>query len=101
MEEQKTEQTGEKRKKVRWEYVLEPVNKPTYWDHEALSTGGRRVRGKDTDSTTIPERESLSRKGLMAPPIAEGSGKEDDDDDNVPIYKLLQKTALVAREKIP
>jgi len=86
---------------VRWEYVLEPVNKPTYWDHEALSTGGRRVRGKDTDATTIPERESLSRKGLMAPPIAEGSRKEDDDDDNVPIYKLLQKTALVAREKTP
>jgi hypothetical protein len=40
MEEQKTEQRGEKRKKVRWEYVFEPVNKPTYWDHVALSTEG-------------------------------------------------------------
>jgi hypothetical protein len=37
----------------------------------------------------------------MAPPLAEGSEKEDDDEDNVPIYKLLQKTALVAREKDP
>jgi hypothetical protein len=91
MEEQKTEQTGEKRKKARWEYVFEPVNKPTYWDHVVLSTEGRRGRGKDTDSTTTPERESLSSKGLMAPSIAEGSEKEDDDDDNVPIYKLLQK----------
>jgi hypothetical protein len=101
MEEQKTEQTGEKRKKVRWEYVFEPVNKPTYWDHVALSTEGRRGRGKDTESTTTPERESLSSKGLMAPPIAEGIENEDDDDDNVPIFKLLQKTSLVAREKTP
>ena len=37
----------------------------------------------------------------MAPPLAEGSEKEDDDDDKVPIYKLLQKTSLVAREKTP
>ncbi len=37
----------------------------------------------------------------MAPPIAEGSEKEDDDDDNVPIYKLSQKTSLVGREKTP
>ncbi len=81
MEEQKTEteQTGEKRKKMRWDweyqYVLEPVNKPTYWDHVALSTEGRRGRGKETESTTTPERESLSSKGLMAPPSAEGSEK--------------------------
>ncbi len=79
------------------------MNKPTYWDHDhvALSTEGRRGRGKQTESTTTPERESLSSKGLMAPPLAEGSEKEDDDDDNVPIYKLLQKTELVAREKTP
>ena len=37
----------------------------------------------------------------MASLIGEGSEKEDDDDDNVPIFKLLQKTALVAREKTP
>ena len=60
MEEQKTEQRGEKRKKVRWEYVFEPVNKQTYWDHVALSTEGRRGRGKETESITTPERESLS-----------------------------------------
>jgi hypothetical protein len=100
MEEQITEQTGEKRKKVRWKYVYEPVNKPTYWDHVGVSTDGRRGRGKDTESTTTPEVESLSSKGLMAPPTAEGSKKEDDDD-NVPIYKLLQKTTLVARGNTP
>jgi hypothetical protein len=91
MEEQIIEQTGEKRKKVRWEYVLEPVNKPTYWDHVALSTEGRRGRGKVTESSTIPECESLSSNGLMAPPTGEGSDKEDDDD-NVPIYKLRIET---------
>ena len=102
MEEQKSEHTGEKRKKVRWEYVFEPVNKPTYWDHVALSTEGRRRREKETESTTTPERESVSSKGLMAPPIAEGSEKEEeDDDDNVPIYKLLQKMAPVALLKTP
>lgn len=100
MEEQIIEQTGEKRKKVRWEYVLEPVNKPTYWDHVALSTEGRRGRGKVTESSTIPECECLSSNGLMAPPTGEGSDKEDDDD-NVPIYKLLQKTSLVGRGNTP
>jgi hypothetical protein len=102
MEEQKSEHTREKRKTVRWEYVFEPVNKPTYWDHVALSTEGRRRREKETESTTTPEWESVSSKRLMAPPIAEGSEiEDDDDDDNVPIYKLLQKTASVARLKTP
>jgi hypothetical protein len=101
MEEQKTEQTAEKRKKVRWEYVLEPLNKPPYWDHEALWNEGRRGREKETESTTTLELECLRSIRLMAPPLAEGSEKEDDDEDNVPIYKILQKTALVAREKTP
>ena len=35
-----------KRKKVLWDYVLEPVNKATYWDHEALGTEERRVQAK-------------------------------------------------------
>ena len=85
MEEQKTVQTAEKRKKVRWEYVFEPVNKPTYWDHVVGSTEERRGRGKIIEVTTTPERESLSSIGLMAPPLAEDSEKGDDDDDNVPI----------------
>jgi hypothetical protein len=32
-----------KRTKVRWEYVLEPLDKVTYWDHEPLSTEERRA----------------------------------------------------------
>ena len=35
-----------KRKKVLWDYVLEPVNKATYWDHAALGTEERRVQAK-------------------------------------------------------
>ena len=32
-----------KRTQVRWEYVLEPLNKATYWDHQPLPTEERRV----------------------------------------------------------
>ena len=35
-----------KRKKVRWEYVVEPLNKATYWDHAALSAEERRSKAK-------------------------------------------------------
>ena len=45
MEEQKIVQQSEKSKKIRWEYVLEPVNRPTYWDHVVLTTEERRARG--------------------------------------------------------
>ena len=37
-----------KRKKVLWDYVLEPVNKATYWDHAALGTEERRVQAQRT-----------------------------------------------------
>ena len=50
MEEKKTVKQLEKRKKVLWEYVLEPENKATYWDYVALSTAGRRGRGRTTVS---------------------------------------------------
>jgi hypothetical protein len=36
-----------KRKKVRWEYVLEPLNKATYWDHAALPAEERRSKAKE------------------------------------------------------
>ena len=35
-----------KRKKVRWEYVVEPLNKATYWDHAALPAEERRSKAK-------------------------------------------------------
>ncbi len=57
MEEQKNEQQSVKRKNVRWEYVLEPFNKPTYWDHAALSTEERRARGRRTVLVKEPKLE--------------------------------------------
>ncbi len=33
---------NKKKKKLLWEYVLEPVYKPTYWDNAALSANERR-----------------------------------------------------------
>ena len=51
-----------KRKKVLWEYVLEPVNKATYWDHAAVATEERRVQAKRTFlvvGSTQPGRRSL------------------------------------------
>ena len=35
-----------KTKKVLWEYVLEPLNKATYWDHAPLPTEERRAQSK-------------------------------------------------------
>ena len=128
MEELKKEQQSEKRKKVRWEYVLELENKPTYWDHAAMSTEERRARGRITvlvkepklvvganvesdddepicnvvlkalksreqeDAQTKPEMLSSSSKGQLEQPCEKEILNEDDDDDNVPIYKLLNKT---------
>ena len=57
MEEQKNEQQSDKRKNVRWEYMLEPFNKPTYWDHAALSTEERRARGRRTVLVKEPKLE--------------------------------------------
>jgi hypothetical protein len=51
-----------KRKKVLWEYVLEPVNKATYWDHAAVGTEERRVQSKRTFlvvGSSEPGRRSL------------------------------------------
>jgi hypothetical protein len=127
-----------KTKKVLWEYVFEPVNKPTYWDHAALPTEERRARGRR--NTLVEQRkvvgsamddlgddvaickllkkrlkangeelvktklEPLSGRisGLLEESVEEGrqtlleQRKEvgsamDDDDDDVPICKLLQK----------
>ncbi len=61
MEVQKTVKKLEKRKKVLWEYVLEPENKATYWDHVAFSTSGRGARGRTTVSV---EEHQGSKKTL-------------------------------------
>jgi hypothetical protein len=74
MEELKKEQQSEKRRKVRWEYVLEPENKPTYWDHAALSTEERRARGR---------RIVLVKE----PKLVVGANVESDDDE--PICNVL------------
>ena len=37
-----------KRTQVRWEYVLEPLNKATYWDHQPLPTEERRALARRT-----------------------------------------------------
>jgi hypothetical protein len=117
MEVQKTVKQLEKRKKVLWEYVLEPEIKATYWDHVAFSTSGRGARGRTTvsveehqgskkaldvikeiDAPTNLQRGSSSSIGVLEPPIAEDSEMGDDDDDNVPIYKLLNLKAPEALE---
>ena len=116
MEELKKEQQLGKRKNVRWEYVLEPENKPTYWDHAALSTEERRARGRRTvfvkepralksleqeDAQTKTEMLSSSIKGQLEEPCETEILKDDDDDDNVPIYKLLNKTPLSSQVNTP
>jgi hypothetical protein len=46
MEERNDVHQSGKSKKVRWEeYVLEPVNKPTYWNLVPTSTEQRKARG--------------------------------------------------------
>ena len=114
MGELKKEQQSGKRKNVRWEYVLEPENKPMYWDHAALSTEERRARGRrnvfvqtkpesqeQEDAQTKPEMLSSSSKGQLEQPCEKEILKGDDDDDNVPIYKLLNKTPLSSRVNTP
>jgi hypothetical protein len=65
-----------KTEKVLWEYVVEPVNKPTYWDHAALPTEERRARARR--NTLVEQRKEV------------GSAMDDVDDD-VAICKLLKK----------
>ena len=48
-----------KRKKVLWEYVLEPLDKVTYWDHAPLPTEERRTQSKR--ALTIANRDELRR----------------------------------------
>ena len=100
-----------------WEYVLEPENKAAFWDHVAFSTAGRRARGRTTvsveehqgskkaldvikeiDAPTNLQRGSSSSIEVLEPPIAKDSEMGDDDDDNVPIYKLLNLKASEALE---
>ena len=64
------EQQPKRRKKVLWEYVVEPVQKPTYWDHAALPTEERRARAKRT---------SLAEQDVC---------QEDDDDNNVDLSSV-------------
>ena len=61
-----TEQEPKRRKKVFWEIVVEPVQKPTYWDHAALPTEERRARAKRTSFLAVCQ--------------------EDDDDDDVDLF---------------
>ncbi len=55
MEAAESVQEVSKRKKVRWEYVLEPVNKATYWDHAALPTEERRSKAKRIEGEDNPK----------------------------------------------
>ena len=102
MEELKKEQQLGKRKNVRWEYVLEPENKPTYWDHAALlKNQGHWNSLEQEDAQTKPEMLSSSSKGQLEQPCEKEILKGDDNDDNVPIYKLLNKTPLSSRVNTP
>jgi hypothetical protein len=69
-----------KRTKVLWEYVLEPLDKATYWDHAPL--------------LPTEERRALSRSSLkVAEHNEERSAKEDDVGDvliNKPIVKAKE-----------
>ena len=69
-----------KPKKVLWEYVVEPVIKPTYWD-KALPTEERRARAKrhPVESATVEQE------------IAEASSEEGESD-NEPICKTLRNS---------
>ena len=73
-----------KTKKVLWEYVLEPVNKPTYWDHAALPTEERRARGRR--NTLVKQRKEV------------GSAMDDLGDDEA-ISKLLKKPLELGKTK--
>ena len=64
-----TEQQQKRTKKVLWEYVVEPVQKATYWDHAALSTEERRARAR---RTSLAEQDVSQEQ-------EEGSAIEDDD----------------------
>ena len=44
-----------KRKKVLWEYVLEPLDKATYWDHAPLLTEERRAQFNRTLKIAKPD----------------------------------------------
>ena len=66
-----TEQEPKRRKKVFWEIVVEPVQKPTYWDHAALPTEERRAKAKRTSSSLAEHDVGQEQE--------EGSAMEDDD----------------------
>ncbi len=74
-----------KTKKVLWEYVLEHVNKPTYWDHAALTTEERRARGRR--KTLVKQRKEV--RSAM-----------DDLGDDEAISKLLKKPLKANGEEL-
>ena len=53
------------------------------------------------DAQTKPEMLSSSSKGQLEQPCEKEILKGDDNDDNVPIYKLLNKTPLSSRVNTP
>jgi hypothetical protein len=73
-----------KPKKVLWDYVVEPIIKPTYWD-KALPTEERRAKAKrlPVESATVDQA------------AAEGSS-EDGESDNEPICQTLTRTSVAS-----
>jgi hypothetical protein len=59
------------------------------------------LKSRQQEAQTQPEMLSSSSKGQLEQPCGKEILKGDDDDDNVPIYKLLNKTPLSARGITP
>ena len=86
----RTKTKAVKPKKVLWEYVVEPIIKPTYWD-KALPTAERRAKAKrlPVESATVEQD-------------ADEGSSEDRESDNEPICKTLTLTSSASTvEKRP
>ncbi len=55
MERSETVPECTKTRKVLWEYVLEPLDKATYWDHAPLLTEERRAQSNRTLKIAKPD----------------------------------------------
>ncbi len=69
---------------------MEPVDKPTYWDHDALSVEDRRSRAKRNRE----ESQCVDESDLI-----ENEKEDDEGEDDVPIFQTLAKRTTYGEQE--
>ena len=77
-----------KKTQVRWEYVLEPLDKATYWDHEPLPTEERRALSRRSLKVVEQnEKRSVKKEAGKNHEVRGGSLRGFSEGDNIRVVR--------------